>query len=88
MTRPAAAALGNCAAVLSEALAVWAGRDDSRAQPEVREAANTALLSIDTMLAALHSARSVLVAEIRASDDAAAVRVDALLAGRAPGGAR
>lgn len=72
--------LGNVADALSGALAAWATRDDSKAQPDAREAANTAMASIDTMLAELHSARSALLAEIRASDDATAARVDALLA--------
>ncbi len=75
-----AAALENCTAVLSAALATWAARDDSKAQPEVRQAASTAMAAIDTMLAELHSARSALVAEIRADDDATAARVNAMLA--------
>jgi hypothetical protein len=77
-----AAALENCTAVLSGALTVWATRDDSKAQPDVRQAANTAMAAIDTMLAELHAARSVLVGEIRASDDAFGARVDAMLAAR------
>ena len=75
-----AAALENAAAVLSGALATWASRDDSKAQPEVRQAANTAMTAIDTMLGGLHEARRVLVAEIRAADDASDARIDALLA--------
>lgn len=75
-----AAALENCTAVLSAALATWATRYDARPQPEVRQAANTAMAAIDTMLAELHSARSALVAEIRADDDATDARVDAMLA--------
>jgi hypothetical protein len=73
---PARAALDT----LSGALATWATRDDSKAQPDVRQTANTAMAAIDTMLAELHSARSALLAEIRASDDATDARVDALLA--------
>ena len=38
--------------------------------------------TVDQMLANLHELRARLVAEIRASDDAAAARADALLAGR------
>jgi hypothetical protein len=72
--------LGNVTDVLSGALATWATRDDSKAQPEVRQAANTAMASIDTMLAELHSLRSALVAEIRVNDDATEARVDKLLA--------
>jgi hypothetical protein len=68
------------AGVLGVALAQWAYRDDSKPQPEVRQAANTAMDEIDTMLARLHAARSALIGEIRASDDARAARVDAMLA--------
>jgi hypothetical protein len=66
--------------VLATALGQWARRDDSKAQPEVRQAANTAMDTIDAMLAELHAAGAALAAEIRQSDDAAAARVDALLA--------
>ena len=59
---------------LTRALGDWA-RDD-------REAANVAMSTIDAMLAELHSARSALVSETRASDDATAARVDAMLAAR------
>ena len=64
---------------LADALALWAGRDDSRAQPEVTRAGHVAVEGIDTMLAALHQARSQLVGEIPVSQDAAAARVDELL---------
>jgi hypothetical protein len=67
-------------AELGVALAQWATRDDSKAQPEVTRAGHTAVEAIDAMLAALHQARSQLVSEIRASDDAAMARADALLA--------
>ena len=73
--------------VLAVALGQWQARDDSKAQPEIRRAASDAMDEIDTMLAELHKMRSRLVAEIRASDDAAAARADALLAalrGRTP----
>ena len=66
--------------VLGVALAQWAARDDTRAQPEVRQAANTAMDVIDAMLAELHQLRARLVTEIRQADDATAARVDALLA--------
>jgi len=69
--------------VLAIALGQWEDRDDTRPQPEVRRAANTAMDTIDAMLAALHAMRSRLVSEIRTSDDATAARVDALLAERA-----
>ena len=45
--------------------------DDSKAQPEVRRAANTAMDEIDAMLRELHALRARLISEIRASDDAA-----------------
>ena len=62
------------------ALAQWAARDDTRPEPEVRQAANTAMDAVDAMLAELHQLRARLVSEIRASDEAAAARADALLA--------
>jgi len=66
--------------VLATALGQWARRDDSKAQPQVRQAANTAMDAIDAMLADLQAAGATLAAEIRQSDDAAAARADALLA--------
>jgi hypothetical protein len=78
-TTAAAAILDDRAAVLAAALGRWAARDDSRADPDARRAANTAMEAIDTMLAGLHALRARLVGEIRASDDAAAARVDAML---------
>ncbi len=60
-------------------LAIWETRDDSKAQPEIRRHANDAVDAIDGMLAELTSVRSRLVTEIRASDDATAARVDAML---------
>ena len=65
--------------VLGVALAQWMARDDTRAEPEVRRAANTAMDAIDAMLAELYELRARLVSEIRASDDASAARADALL---------
>ena len=61
-------------------LAIWLARDDSKPQPEIRRAANTAMDAIDAMLRELHALRSRLVGEIRDSDDASAARADALLA--------
>ena len=69
--------------VLSLALGQWEDRDDSKAQPAVRRAANEAMDTIDAMLAELYAMRSRLVSEIRASDDATGARVDAMLAARA-----
>ena len=66
--------------VLAVALAQWAARDDSEPDPEARQAANTAMDAVDAMLRELHELRARLVAEIRASDDAAAARADQLLA--------
>ena len=66
--------------VLGVALAQWMARDETRAEPEVRQAANTAMDATDAMLAELHELRARLVGEIRASDDATAERVDAMLA--------
>jgi hypothetical protein len=65
--------------VLDGALTLWADRDDSIPQPEVREAANTAMDAIDGMLRELHQMRSRLVGEIRESDDATTARAEALL---------
>ncbi|HTX28833.1 MAG TPA: hypothetical protein VME19_17655 [Streptosporangiaceae bacterium] len=71
--------------VLGVALAQWMARDDSKADPDARRAANTAMDAIDAMLTELHQLRARLVSEIRASDDASAVRADASLRGQVPG---
>lgn len=68
---------------LSAAHAHWSGRDDSKAQPAVRQAANVAMDSIDALLFELHRLRCALMTEIRISDDIASARVDALLSGGA-----
>ncbi|OZM75088.1 hypothetical protein CFN78_02625 [Amycolatopsis antarctica] len=65
---------------MSAALSLWEMRDNTRAQPEVRGAANSAIHSIDAALRHLHELRHTLVGQIRESDDATAGRVDALLA--------
>jgi hypothetical protein len=83
----AAGRLEDLAGVLGGSLALWATRDDAKAQPEVRQAANTAVDAIDAMLGELHRIRSGLVAEVRAADDATNARVDELLA-RCRDGAR
>lgn len=70
---------------LQAALALWDARDDTRPQPAIRRAANDAMDEIDAMLRELHELRARLVTEIRASDDAAAARADALLARPLPG---
>lgn len=64
---------------LAGALGDWAGRDDSTAQPAVRRAANEAVDAIDTLSRDLFALRQRLLDEIRASDDAAGARADALL---------
>ena len=66
--------------VLAVVLAQWAARDDSKPDPEARQAANTAMDAVDAMLRELHELRARLVSEIRTSDDAAAARADQLLA--------
>ena len=65
--------------VLGVALAQWMARDDSKAQPDIRQAANTAMDEIDAMLRELHALRGRLVSEIRDSDDASDARAEALL---------
>lgn len=65
-----AASLDAQVSVLGPALAQWDARDDTKAQPGVRRAANTAMAAIDDMLATLHRVRAELVSEIRQSDDA------------------
>ena len=69
-------------ALLGTSLAWWDRRDDSRAEPGIRQHANVAMNQVDAMLADLHALRSRLTGEMRASDDATAARVDALLAAR------
>lgn len=59
---------------LAAALALWIDRDDSRPQPEVRRAANTAVDAMDAMLRELYLMRGRLVSEIRVSDDIAMAR--------------
>ena len=64
---------------LETALALWATRDDTKAQPGVRQAANDAVDAIDGALRELHGLRSQLVSEVRAADDAAMTRTEELL---------
>jgi hypothetical protein len=65
---------------LGVAPARWSERDDTRPQPEIRQAANTAVDAVDELTRRLFALRRHPVTEIRASDDATAARVDALLA--------
>src|SRR5260370_32991026 len=69
--------------VLSVALGQWEDRDDTRPQPEVRRAANTAMDTIDPMVRELYQVRSRLLPQSRGSDHAAAAGVDAMLAAAA-----
>jgi hypothetical protein len=64
---------------LAAALMLWDTRDDTKAQPDVRQAANDAMDAIDAALRQLHGIRSRLVSEIRDSDDASTARAEALL---------
>jgi hypothetical protein len=64
---------------LEAALALWATRDDSKPQPDVRQAANDAVDAIDGALRELHGLRSRLLGEIRTSDDATTQRASELL---------
>lgn len=64
---------------LAVALAAWSGRDDTQAQPEVRQAGNDAVLAVDSLLRGLHAVRRVLIDQIHTSDMASAARVDHLL---------
>lgn len=59
---------------ISGALAYWADRDTAKAQPEVRQAVNTAVESIDAALSTLHRIRRRLDHEMRQFDDAAVRR--------------
>jgi hypothetical protein len=70
---------------LDAALTLWATRDDTKPQPDVRRAANAAIDTIDALLRDLYLLRGRLTGEIRAADDAAGARADALLARRRAG---
>ena len=50
---------------LETALALWETRDDTKAQPGIRQAANDAVDAVDAALRELHGLRSRLVPEIR-----------------------
>lgn len=52
---------------------------DGRGQAEVRQATNTAIDAIDTLLRELHQMRARLVSEVRQADDIAMERSAALL---------
>src|SRR5260370_1355426 len=56
--------------VLSVALGQWEDRDDTRPQPEVRRAANTAMDTTDAMVRGLYQMRPRRLPEIPGSDHA------------------
>ena len=58
-------------------LAIWEGRREP--DPHARRCASDAVDAIEGMLGELYGVRAQLVSEIRASDDAAVARADALL---------
>jgi hypothetical protein len=68
---------------LALALFIWTRHDDTEPDAHARRCANTAMDAIDAALAELYAIRAQLTGEIRASDDATAARVDAMLAERA-----
>ena len=65
---------------LAVALAIWQARDDGKPDAHARRAGSTAIDAVDAMLRELHAIRAHLITEVRASDDATAIRADALLA--------
>ena len=77
-------ALRNNVEDLAVALAIWEARQEDAPDPHARRCASDAVGAIDGALAQLHKIRQQLIGEIRVSDDQAAARVDALLAGRDP----
>ncbi len=64
---------------LEAALALWVTRDDTKAQPDIRQAANDAIDAIDGALRELHGIRAELLGEVRESDDATTARAEELL---------
>lgn len=76
---PAMSALRGHLGELETALALWETRDDSKPQPDVRQAANDAVDAIDGALRELHGLRARLLGEIRTSDDATTERASELL---------
>lgn len=66
--------------ILGVALAQWAARDDSRAEPEVTRAGHAAVAEVDAMLRELNELRAWLVGEIPEHQDIGDARADALLA--------
>ena len=69
-------------------IAIWEARRADGPDAPARRAANDAMDAIDAALAGLHALRARLVGEIRAADDQAAARADAVLGRRAEEGGR
>ena len=68
---------------LAVALAQWAARDDTEAEPGVTRAGHAAVDEIDAMLRELHRLRTRLTGEIRERQDITMARADVLIAQRA-----
>jgi hypothetical protein len=75
----AVAAVRNHADELGIWLGIWSYHDDDKPDALARRCAGDAVRAIDAAIAQLHGIRARLIPEIRTSDDAAAVRADALL---------
>jgi len=69
-----------------DGLGVWLRIWQARAEPDAdaRRCARDAIVALDAALLDLHQIRAALIGEIRAADDAAAARADALLRDRPP----
>ncbi|HEX5401484.1 MAG TPA: hypothetical protein VFX16_04195 [Pseudonocardiaceae bacterium] len=67
-------------AALAAAMEVWATRDVSKPQPQVRQAANDAMTALDTALDDLHELRRTLDAEMFEADRIQDARVNRILA--------
>jgi hypothetical protein len=72
--------LEDCAGVLGVALGYWSYRETSVDKAAARASGTTAMAAIDTMLAELAQARTALLAEIRADDNASMEHAAAMLA--------
>jgi hypothetical protein len=81
-------ALEDQAGLIGVSVARWAYRDEAADTAAAIRAGGTAVDTIDAMLRTLHTARSALVAEIRADQDKRAAETDELLAHCRQGGAR
>jgi len=61
-------------------LAIWEARPEDAPAAHARRCASDAVDAIDGAIRELHKVRARLISEIRASDDATAIRADKLLA--------